>query len=105
MAVRCSPVAACTAVTRVWGKTRTEGSVTVPLKAARSICARENGVKLRRIAAQKKIERLAHPMLPPAISNLAFRACRMRTPQVDIGFRNYELIRLGKKCYVVVIGM
>jgi hypothetical protein len=44
-------------------------------------------------------------MLPPAISNLAFRACRMRTPQVDIGFRNYELIRLGKKCYVVVIGM
>jgi hypothetical protein len=73
-------VAACTAVTRVWGKTRPEGSVTVPLKAARSICARENGVKLRRIADQKKIERLAHPMLQPAISKLAFRPYRMRTP-------------------------
>jgi hypothetical protein len=101
----CSPVAACTAVTQVWGQNAARGVRYGTRKAARSSCARENGVKLRRIADPKKIERSAHPMLQPAISNLAFRGCGMRTSQVGIGSRNYELPRVGTKCYVVAIGM
>src|ERR1700679_2719072 len=55
---RFNPVEICTAVTFVWGRTRPEESVTVPLSPARSTCATDEYTRHRMTLTRQAICRV-----------------------------------------------
>jgi len=70
----------CTALTRVCGRTRPEGSVTVPLNAARSICASERAGSDRTTPAKRTTTPIVEPRIHSPSPNARFRVRRMYPP-------------------------
>src|ERR1700679_2191424 len=82
---RLSPVEICTAVTFVWGRTRPEESVTVPLSPARSTCASEQHTRHRMTPTRRAI---------CLVSRIGFRLRRPERRGVEfMRSRSYEHLR------------
>src|SRR5215831_5599699 len=80
VALRCSPVEICTALTRVCGRTRPEGSVTVPLNAARSICASERAGSDKTTPPKRTTTPIVELRIHSPSSNARPRVRRMYPP-------------------------